>query len=371
MANKKPMKRRGVLKAAGATVAAAAAVSSFPAPAISEGHKEWIACSAFGKTGILGDALSQFAAFVNSQSSKVKIKVYFSGELVPGLESLDAVRSGAAQMAYGAPYYWTNISNATSLVAAMPFGLTAQEQNAWCYYGGGIEAADVVYNELGVKFLPLGNTGNQMGGWYNKEINSVEDFQGLKFRMPGIGGKVLEKLGASVILLAGGDVLPALASGAIDGTEWIGPAADLGKGLHQAAKYYYNPGWHEPATILDCSIDLKEWESLDDDTRSLITQASKATNMEVLSRFQAANDGAYQKLINEHGVQMRQIPDEVMNKIGETAAEVLTEYAAQDSQSQALFSHLAKFRSTVIRWTGVSEKEYLRIRNLPFKFPNA
>ena len=234
-----------------------------------------------------------------------------------------------------------------------------------------IEAADVVYNELGVKFLPLGNTGNQMGGWYNKEINSVEDFQGLKFRMPGIGGKVLEKLGASVILLAGGDVLPALASGAIDGTEWIGPAADLGKGLHQAAKYYYNPGWHEPATILDCSIDLKEWESLDDDTRSLITQASKATNMEVLSRFQAANDGAYQKLINEHGVQMRQIPDEVMNKIGETAAEVLTEYAAQDSQSQALFSHLAKFRSTVIRWTGVSEKEYLRIRNLPFKFPNA
>ena len=232
MANKKPMKRRGFLKAAGATVAAAAAVSSFPAPAISEGHKEWIACSAFGKTGILGDALSQFAAFVNSQSSKVKIKVYFSGELVPGLESLDAVRSGAAQMAYGAPYYWTNISNATSLVAAMPFGLTAQEQNAWCYYGGGIEAADVVYNELGVKFLPLGNTGNQMGGWYNKEINSVEDFQGLKFRMPGIGGKVLEKLGASVILLAGGDVLPALASGAIDGTEWIGPAADLGKGLH-------------------------------------------------------------------------------------------------------------------------------------------
>ena len=189
--------------------------------------------------------------------------------------------------------------------------------------------------------------------------------------MPGIGGKVLEKLGASVILLAGGDVLPALASGAIDGTEWIGPAADLGKGLHQAAKYYYNPGWHEPATILDCSIDLKEWESLDDDSRSLITQASKATNMEVLSRFQAANDGAYQKLINDHGVQMRQVPDDVMNKIGEAAAEVLTEYAAQDAQSQALFSHLAKFRTTVIRWTGVSEKEYLRIRNLPFKFPNA
>ena len=203
--------------------------------------------------------------------------------------SLDAVRSGAAQMAYGAGYYWTNVSNATQFSAAMPFGLTAQEQNAWCYYGGGIEAADKAYNSIGVKFLPLGNTGNQMGGWYNKEINSIEDFNGLKIRMPGLGGEVLKSYGANTVLLAGSDVLPALASGAIDATEWIGPAADLGAGLYQAAKYYYNPGWHEPATILDCSIDMFEWEKLDDATREMITVASKAVNMEVLSHFQAVN----------------------------------------------------------------------------------
>ncbi len=367
----KTMKRRSFLKGAGAAALGAAAVSSFPAPAISGGHMEWISVSAFGKAGILGSALERFAGYVNDNNDKLKIKVYHAGELVPGLEAVDAVRSGAAQMAYGAPYYWTNISNATQFVACIPFGLTAQEQNAWCYFGGGIEAADKAYNAVGLKFLPMGNTGNQMGGWYNKEINSLDDFNGLKFRMPGLGGEVLKSFGAQVILLAGGDVLPALASGAIDGTEWIGPAADLGFGLHQAAKYYYNPGWHEPATILDCSIDMFEWEKLDDTTRGLITTASKAVNMEVLSHFQAANDGAYQKLINEHGVQMRQLPDEVTNAIGQRAGEVCAAVAAKDAVSQELFSHIVKFRSSVIRWTGVSEKEYLRIRNLPFSFPSA
>ena len=274
-------------------------------------------------------------------------------------------------MAYGAPYYWTNVSNSTQFVACLPFGLTAQEQNAWCYYGGGIEAADKAYNEIGVKFLPMGNTGNQMGGWFNKEITSTADFDGLKFRMPGLGGEVLKTFGANIVLLAGPDVLPALASGAIDGTEWIGPAADLGAGLYQAAKYYYNPGWHEPATILDCSIDMFEWEKLDDSTRELITLASKAVNMEVLSHFQAVNDSSYQKLINEHGVQMRQMPDDVMNALGQRAGEVVQEIASKDSTSSELFSHIVKFRSSIIRWTGVSEKEYLRARNFPFSYPTA
>ena len=365
------MKRRSFLKAAGATAATAAVASSFPTPAISAGHQEWVAVSAFGKTGILGDALNNFANFINTHSDKLNIKVYFAGELVPPLESFDAVTSGAAQMAYGAPYYWTNVSNAIQFVAAMPMGLTAQEQNAWCYYGGGIEAADKVYNDLGAKFLPLGNTGNQMGGWYNKEINTIDDLKGLKFRMPGLGGEILKKLGVSVQLLAGSDVLPALSSGAIDGTEWIGPAADLGKGLHQAAKYYYNPGWHEPATILDCSIDLASWESLDESTKELVKTAAQATNLAVLSRFQAANDSAYQKLINEHGVQMRQLPDEVMNQIGQVAGEVCSEVASKDSASTELFNHIIKFRSSVLRWTSVSEKEYLRVRNLSFSYPTA
>ena len=367
----KTMKRRNFLKGAGAAALGAAAVSSFPAPAISGGHMEWIACSAFGKAGGLGKAIDRFASYVNNASDKLKITVYHGGELVPPLESLDAVRSGAAQMAYGAGYYWTNISMAPSFSAALPFGLTAQEQNAWCYYGGGIEAADKAYNAIGVKFLPMGNTGNQMGGWFNKEINSLADFEGLKIRMPGLGGEVLKSFGANTVLLAGADVLPSLASGAIDATEWIGPAADLGKGLHQAAKYYYNPGWHEPATILDCSIDMFEWEKLDDATKELVTIASKAVNMEVLSMFQAANDSSYQKLINEHGVQMRQLPDPVMNALGQRAGEVCSSIAAEDPVSQALFSHIVEFRSSILRWTNTSEKEYMRVRSLPFTYPSA
>ena len=369
--NNKTMKRRNFLKGAGAAALGAAAVSSFPAPAISGGHMEWIACSAFGKAGGLGKAIDRFASYINNASDKLKITVYHGGELVPPLESLDAVRSGAAQMAYGAGYYWTNISLAPSFSAALPFGLTAQEQNAWCYYGGGIEAADKAYNAIGVKFLPMGNTGNQMGGWFNKEINSLADFEGLKIRMPGLGGEVLKSFGANTVLLAGADVLPSLASGAIDATEWIGPAADLGKGLHQAAKYYYNPGWHEPATILDCSIDMFEWEKLDDATKELVTIASKAVNMEVLSMFQAANDSSYQKLINEHGVQMRQLPDPVMNALGQRAGEVCSSIAAEDPVSQALFSHIVEFRSSILRWTNTSEKEYMRVRSLPFTYPSA
>ena len=369
--NNKTMKRRNFLKGAGAAALGAATVSSFPAPAISGGHMEWIACSAFGKASGLGKAIDRFASYINNASDKLKITVYHGGELVPPLESLDAVRSGAAQMAYGAGYYWTNISMAPSFSAALPFGLTAQEQNAWCYYGGGIEAADKAYNSIGVKFLPMGNTGNQMGGWFNKEINSLADFDGLKIRMPGLGGEVLKTFGANTVLLAGADVLPSLASGAIDATEWIGPAADLGKGLHQAAQYYYNPGWHEPATILDCSIDMFEWEKLDDATRELITVASKAVNMEVLSFFQAVNDSSYQKLINEHGVQMRQLPDDVMNALGQRAGEVCSSIAAEDPVSQALFSHIVEFRSSILRWTNTSEKEYMRVRSLPFTYPSA
>ena len=369
--NNKTMKRRNFHKGAGAAALGAAAVSSFPAPAISGGHMEWIACSAFGKASGLGKAIDRFASYINNASDKLKVTVYHGGELVPPLESLDAVRSGAAQMAYGAGYYWTNISMAPSFSAALPFGLTSQEQNAWCYYGGGIEAADKAYNAIGVKFLPMGNTGNQMGGWFNKEINSLADFEGLKIRMPGLGGEVLKSFGANTVLLAGADVLPSLASGAIDATEWIGPAADLGKGLHQAAKYYYNPGWHEPATLLDCSIDMFEWEKLDDATRELITVASKAVNMEVLSFFQAVNDSSYQKLINEHGVQMRQLPDPVMNALGQRAGEVCSAIAAEDPVSQALFSHIVEFRSSILRWTNTSEKEYMRVRSLPFTYPSA
>lgn len=335
------------------------------APAVSKGRKQWTAVSAFGKAGLLGRGLDRFAEFVGEASGgRLTIKTYHAGELVKGLEAMDAVLSGTAQMGFGAPYYWAGKSDAISFVAAMPFGLTGQEQNAWSYNGDGIAMADkYAYNPLGLKFLPLGNTGNQMGGWYNKEINSVNDLKGLKFRMPGLGGEILKSLGTNVILLPGSEVLVALTSGAIDGTEWIGPAADLGKGLHKVAKYYYYPGWHEPGTILDAFFDKKEWDALDADLQAIVTYAAATTNMQILSEFQAVNNIAMGKLIEE-GVQVKQYNSELIGAIGKRAETIIPELASKSSDSKALFNHLIDFRNGMVQWGNYSEAAFLNARNV-------
>ncbi len=359
------MKRRefiskGMIGAVGATAAA----TVLSKPALAKGKTKWIAVSAFGKAGLLGQALTEFSKFVKSASGgRMSIKVYHAGELVKPFEAMDAVQSGTAQMGFGAPYYWAGKSDSISFVAAMPFGLTAQEQNAWSYYGGGIEIADkTAYNPLGLKFLPMGNTGNQMGGWYKKEINTVKDLDGLKFRMPGLGGEILKTFGVNVVLLPGSEVLPALTSGAIDGTEWIGPAADMGKGLFKVVDNYYYPGWHEPATILDGFFDLKEWEKLDDDLKQIITRGAAAMNMFILSKFQAANNSALQKLIKEHNINLRPYSDELVKAIGERAVEVLPEVARRSPEGKELFNNIIEFRRTMVDWSGYSEQNYLKAR---------
>lgn len=358
------MKRREFLAKGGAAAAAGVTMAGLARPALAKGKKRWTAVSAFGKAGLLGQALNDFAKYVDMASDgRLKIKVYHAGELVKPFEAIDAVQSGTAQMGFGAPYYWAGKSPSISFVAAMPYGLTAQEQNAWCYYGGGIEIADkTAYNPLGLKFLPLGNTGNQMGGWYAKEINTVADLNGLKFRMPGLGGEILKTFGVNVILLPGSEVLPALTSGAIDGTEWIGPAADLGKGLFKVVKNYYYPGWHEPATILDGFFDLKEWEKLDPDLKQIVVRGAGAMNLFILSKFQAANNDALQKLIKKHKVNLRKYSDELIEAIGKRATEVLPDVANRSADAKELFNHIIEFRRTMVDWSGYSEANYLTAR---------
>ena len=445
------MKRREFIKkgalGVAATTASVAAATTLSTPALAKGRKKWIAVSAFGKAGLLGQAIGQFAKFVKTASEgQLSIKVYHAGELVKPFEAMDAVQSGTAQMGFGAPYYWAGKSDSISFVAAMPFGLTAQEQNAWCYYGGGIEMADktaykplglkflplgntgnqmggwyakpmdavqsgtaqmgfgapyywagksdsisfvaampfgltaqeqnawcyygggiemadkTAYKPLGLKFLPLGNTGNQMGGWYAKPINTVADLKGLKFRMPGLGGEILKTFGVNVVLLPGSEVLPALTSGAIDGTEWIGPAADMGKGLFKVVKNYYYPGWHEPATILDGFFDLKQWAKLDKGLQQIIIRGAAATNIFILSRFQALNNAALQKLIKEHNINLIQYSDELIKAIGKRATTVLPEVAKRSANGKALFNHIIKFRSTMVDWSGYSEGNFLSAR---------
>ena len=359
------MKRREFFKGAGAAgLATAAVASTFPKPAISQGRKQWIAVSAFGKAGLLGQALEEFAKFVKQASGgSLSIKPYHAGELVKPLEALDAVQSGSAQMGFGAPYYWTGKSDSISFVAAMPFGLTAQEQNAWLYYGGGISISDkAAYKPLGLKFLPMGNTGNQMGGWYNKPIKSVSDLKGLKFRMPGLGGEILKTFGVNVILLPGTEVLPALTSGAIDGTEWIGPAADMGKGLFKVVKNYYYPGWHEPGTVLDGFFDIKAWEKLNKTEQQIVTRGAAATNLFILSKFQAINNSAMRKLVKDHNVVLNQYSDELVEAIGKKATEVLPQIASQSSDAKSLFNHIIKFRDGMVDWSNYAEANFLNAR---------
>jgi TRAP-type mannitol/chloroaromatic compound transport system substrate-binding protein len=357
------MDRRSFLK--NSTLASGAiATAGIAAPAVAQSKKQWIAVSAFGKAGLLGQALESFASSVGTLTGgSLTIDVYHAGELVAPFEALDAVQAGTAQMGFGAPYYWAGKSDSISFVACMPFGLNAQEQNAWCYYGGGIELADkTAYNPLGLKFLPMGNTGNQMGGWYNKEVTTVADLQGLKFRMPGLGGEILKTFGVNVINLPGSEVLAALTSGAIDGTEWIGPAADLGSGLYKVCKNYYYPGWHEPATILDSFFDQREYEGLSEDLRTAVEYAAAQTNLMVLSRFQAANNSALQKLINEHSVNLAPYSDELISAIGERATSVIPELASKDSNATELYNNLVTFRKTMVEWSGYSEGNFMNKR---------
>jgi len=275
---------------------------------------------------------------------------------------MDAVQAGTAQMGFGAPYYWAGKSEAISFIAAQPFGLNAQEQNAWMYYAGGLEQADKVYKGLGLKFLPLGNTGNQMGGWYRKEINSVADLKGLKYRMPGLGGEILKSLGVNVVLLPADQVLTSLTTGAIDGTEWIGPAADMGMGLYKVCNNYYYPGWHEPATVLDGFFDLQAWEALTPELKDIVTKGAAASNLFVLSKFQAVNNEAMQKLVKEHGVQVRRYSDELVDSIAKQAAVVLPEIAARSPEGQEIYKHIMDFRRSMMEWSGYSELAFLQNR---------
>ena len=357
------MDRRSFLK--NSTLAGGAiATASLATPAVAQGKKQWIAVSAFGKAGLLGQALESFASAVGTLSGgALTIDVYHAGELVAPFEALDAVQAGTAQMGYGAPYYWAGKSDSISFVACMPFGLNAQEQNAWCYYAGGIDLADkTAYNPLGLKFLPLGNSGNQMGGWYNKDVTTLADLQGLKFRMPGLGGEVLKSLGTNVVLLPGPDVVPAISSGTIDGTEWIGPAADLGKGLHKVCKHYYYPGWHEPGTCLEAFINLKYWNLLSNDLKRLVEACCIKSNSLIASEFFARNSFAIKKLKDDYNVDFVKYPDDLLRSLRKKSFEVVSNYARKDEMGKKIYDNIMKFRKLYMFWSEYSEKSFLESR---------
>ena len=308
---------------------------------------------------ILGIGAEMFAKWVEEMSEgRLKIQVYGGGELVPALEGFEAVSQGAAEMCHGAAYYWAGKEPATQFFAGLPFGMNAQQVNAWIYSGGGLELWEELYAPFNLIPMPAGNTGVQMGGWFNREINSIDDFKGLKMRIPGLGGKVISKAGGSAVLSAGGEIYTNLERGVIDATEWIGPFHDKLMGFHKAARYYYYPGWHEPGGMLELIINKGAFQSLPPDLQGIIRAAAARANLWILSEFEAENPAALKELVAEHNVQLRRFPDEVIAKLRTYTDEVIAEVVANDPMSKKVYESYSAFRANVTEWAELSEKMY-------------
>jgi TRAP-type mannitol/chloroaromatic compound transport system substrate-binding protein len=307
---------------------------------------------------ILGEGADEMAKNIELMSEgQLKIQVYGGGELVPSLESFDAVSQGIAEMGHAAAYYWAGKSPAAQFFTTIPFGMNAQQTNAWLYYGGGIELWRDLYNQFNLLPFPAGNTGGQMGGWFNKKINSVEDLKGLKMRIPGLGGKVISKSGGSAILSAMGEIYTNLERGLIDATEWIGPYHDYLMGFHKIAKYYYYPGWHEPSATLELMVNKNAYESLPTNLKEIINYAAHTANDKMLSEFEDKNTEYLLKLYEENEVEILPFPNDVLEELRINSFEVINEIVAVDQQSKKIYDSYIRFMENVLKWNKLMGKK--------------
>jgi len=311
----------------------------------------------------LGTGANFLAERITQMSGgRIQVKVYGAKELVPAFEVFSAVSQGTAELGHGSAYYWKGKSEAAQFFSAVPFGLTADEMNAWLYHGGGMELWQETYQPFGLVPMAAGNTGVQMAGWFNKEINSVEDLRGLKMRIPGLGGEVLSRAGGTPVSLPGGELFTSLQSGAIDATEWVGPYNDLAFGFYKAARYYYYPGWHEPGTTLECMVNKAAFDALPDDLQAIMLNAARVANQDMLTEYIARNNQALRTLVDEHQVDVRQLPDSVLERLRELSDQVVAEIAAKDALSQRVHASFQAFREQVVQWSDISARAYLNAR---------
>ncbi|MDT0596560.1 TRAP transporter substrate-binding protein [Glaciecola petra] len=311
----------------------------------------------------LGRGPETFAKYVNEMSGgRLEITVYGAGELVPGFEVFNAVSSGSAQMGHAGAYYWKGKIPAAPIFSAIPFGMNALEMNAWLHHGGGIELWRELYAPFGVIPFTGGSSGVQMAGWFKKEINSVDDLQGLKMRIPGLGGEVLKEVGGLPITLTGGEIFTSLQSGAIDATEWVGPYNDLTFGLHKAANYYYHSGWHEPGTMLEFTVNKDAYEALPDDLQKIIEVATRAVNQDMLDEYTARNHNAMKQLIEEHGVQVKPLPQDVLIALKKATKTIIDREIADDPVFAKIYASYAAFYEDVKSYHALSEKAYYENR---------
>jgi len=360
------MDRRDMIKTlAGGTALAAGAMTLGRRAHAAKGIR-WKMVTAWPKNFPgLGTGANRLAARIGEMSGgRLTVKVYGAGELVPPFEVFDAVASGTAQMGHAAAHYWKGKVPASPFFTGVPYGFTGQEMDAWLYYGGGMELWRELYAPFGLVPAAAGNSTVQMAGWFNKEIRSLDDLKGLKMRIPGLGGDVIKRVGGTPVNIPGGEIFSALKSGAIDATEWIGPYNDLAFGFYKAAKYYYYPGWQEPGGTLECTINQKALAALPDDLQAIVLEACRVANADLTAEYTARDAAALQTLQQKHGVQVRRLPDEVLQQLRTVAYQVLEDVAARDKQVAKVYESFRRFHEQASAWHAISERAYYNARAL-------
>ena len=313
----------------------------------------------------MGTGVNNLAESIEKATAgRLKIHVYAAGELVPAMQVFDTVSRGTVEMGHGAAYYWQGVSKAAQFFTAIPFGMNVLEMNGWLYSGGGLELYRELYDQYDLVPFPAGNTGVQMGGWFNREINSVADLKGLVMRIPGFGGAVLERAGGTAYTLPGGEIYTSLQTGVIDATEWVGPYNDIAMGLHEAARYYYYPGWQEPGPTLECIINKDAWNALPADLQAVVDMACAAVNVQMTAEFTARNAEQLAVLEEESSVELREFPPEVLKQLRVWTDELVAELVAKDPEAAKIFASFDAYRVKAQRWSELSEQAFLNTRAL-------
>ena len=334
--------------------------SSSGAPAVHTKKKiRWRLASSFpssldtlyGSAVVLADKVREMTG------GNFDIRVYPGGELVPALEVLDSVQKGSIQAGQSASYYYIGKNPALAFDCCVPFGLTARQQAGWLHHGGGLELTRKTFADFNIINFPAGNTGAQMGGWFKREVNGLADMQGLKMRIPGLGGRVMAELGAAVQTLPGGEIYTALERGAIDATEWVGPYDDEKLGFHKVAKYYYYPGWWEPGPSLSFYVNQKEWAKLPAEYQSIFIAAAKEAEVGMLAKYDAQNPIALNRIL-EQGIQMRPFAQDIMTKAFDAAQQILSDNAQKDPEYAKIYTSWQDSRKQLFQWFGKAEAAY-------------
>ncbi|GGY04433.1 C4-dicarboxylate ABC transporter [Litchfieldella qijiaojingensis] len=358
------MQRRQFLTTLG--VGAAGAVAApFVSTASAQETITWNMVTSWPKNfPALGTGANDFAKRLETLSGgRMRVRVHGAGEMVPALEVFDAVAAGTAEMGHSAAYYWRGKVAAAQFFTAVPFGMNTTETNSWLYNGGGQELWDELYAKHNLKPFPVGNTGTQMAGWFKKEINSLEDMQGLKLRLPGLAGEAMNGIGVTTVNMPGSEIFTSMQTGVLDAADWVGPYNDLAFGLHQVADYYYTSAWNEPSAILEGTVNLDAWNALPDDLKAVVTEAARSANLAMIDEFTYRNAQALKTLVDEHGVQLRSFPEDVMQALYESSQEVLQRQVENDPDSRKIYESYRDFQQLVRSFTDVGEFAYLKARD--------